>query len=88
MRVDWSASSSYLLVGFCFQRLVLLSVRQLPDHLINAISAEEELGRAQSKPTLAKSFRSRLGDGQRPRSKVVGFVRRCDSFLFPSNSFV
>jgi len=54
-----------------FQRLVLLSVRQLPEHLINAISVEEELGRAQSKPTHAKGFRSRLDTGQRPRSKVV-----------------
>jgi hypothetical protein len=26
------------------------------DHLINAISVEEELGRAQSKPTHAKAF--------------------------------
>ena len=58
----------------CFQRFILLSVRQLPDHLINAIMVEEELGRAQSKPTHTKSVRSRLGTGQRPRSKM---------FLFP-----
>ena len=40
-------------------------------NLINAIFLEEELGRAQSNPTHAKKVRSRLGNGQRPRSKVV-----------------
>jgi hypothetical protein len=34
-----------LLVGFVFQRLLLLSVRQRPDNLLNAIPLEEERGR-------------------------------------------
>jgi hypothetical protein len=38
--------------------------------LINTIFLEEELGRAQSKPTHAKGIRGRLGTGERPRSKV------------------
>jgi len=45
--------------------------RSRSSNLINAISVEEELGRAQSKPTLAKAFLSRLDAGQRPLSKVV-----------------
>jgi len=57
-------------------------------HLINAIGVEEEQGRAQSKPTHAKGIRSRLGTGQRPRSKVVFyFLKGVFSFLFPSNLF-
>jgi hypothetical protein len=40
-------------------------------NLINAISLEEELGRAQSNATHTKAIRSRLDTEQRPRSKVV-----------------
>src|SRR6266850_3016301 len=84
----WNASSSLFARWFCFQRLLLLSVRQLPDHLINAIRWKRNVGRAQSKPTHTKGIRSRLGTGQRPRSKVV-FIscKGVFSFLFPSNLF-
>jgi hypothetical protein len=44
-------SSSFLLTGF-FQRFILLSVRQLPDYLINAIQRKRNLEAAQSKATL------------------------------------
>ena len=49
----------FLLVGLFIQRLLLLSVLATgsrSSNLINAISVEEELGRAQSKPTPAKIF--------------------------------
>jgi len=69
----WSASSSCLLVGFVSNGSYSYPSTQARDHLINAISVEEEQGRAQSKPTHAKDIRSRLGNGQRPRSKVVLF---------------
>ena len=45
--------------------------RRRGSNLINAISLEEELGRAQSNPTHTKDIRSRLDTEQRPRSKVV-----------------
>src|SRR5947199_6345095 len=61
--------------------------RSRSSNLINAINVEEELGRAQSKPTHAKSIRSRLDTGQRPLSKVVLiFPLGVFSFLFASNN--
>jgi hypothetical protein len=89
LRVNFGdASSSFLLVGFCFSSgSYSYPSTQARDHLINAISVEEELGRAQSKPTQAKGIRSRLGNGQRPRSKVFLFPQSMFSFLFPSNWF-
>ena len=60
--------------------------RSRSSNLINAISVEEELGRAQSKPTHAKGIRSRLDAGQRPRFQSgVNFPLGVFSFLFPSN---
>jgi len=44
----WRAGGFLFTRWFCFQRLVLLSVRELlvsQHHLINAISVEEERGR-------------------------------------------
>jgi hypothetical protein len=54
----WSASSFFLLVGlFPAARTPIRACdRSRSSNLINAISVEEELGRAQSKPTLAKGF--------------------------------
>src|SRR6266487_5665632 len=80
---------------FLFCSLVLFPAARTPiracdrnrsSNLINAIFLEEELGRAQSNPTLAKIFRSRLDTGQRPRSKVGLFPYWVFSFLFPSNN--
>ena len=74
LRLLGSASSSFCSLVFCFQRLLLLSVHVTfgdSSNLIYAISLEEELGRAQSKPTHAKGIRSRLDAEQRPRSKVI-----------------
>ena len=64
--------------------------RSRSSNLINAIFLEEELGRAQSKPTQSEEYsRSRLGNGQRPRPKVVLIVSLgVFSFLFPSNSIL
>jgi hypothetical protein len=45
----WNASSSGLLIGFVFQRLILLSVRRRPDHLINTIGWKRDVEAAQSK---------------------------------------
>jgi hypothetical protein len=45
-----------------FPVVILLSVRQLPDHLINAISGKRKRGGSvQSNATLAGFTRSRLG---------------------------
>ena len=60
--------------------------RSRSSNLINAISVEEELGRAQSKPTHTKRVRSRLGTGQHPRSKMFLFRQSVFCFLFPSNN--
>ncbi len=64
---------AFLLVGLFPAALTPIRAcdRSRSSNLINAISVEEELGRAQSKPTLAKGIRSRLDTGQRPLSKVV-----------------
>ena len=72
LRFDRSASSSCWLVGFLFPSgSYSYPSRRGGSNLINAISLEEELGRAQSNPTHTKDIRSRLDTGQRPRSKVV-----------------
>jgi hypothetical protein len=42
--VEFGARSSSFLLTVFFHWFILLSVRQLPDHLINAISVEEERG--------------------------------------------
>src|SRR6266849_5279393 len=65
---------------FCFQRLVLLSVRELlvsQHHLINAISVEEERGRRSNlRRRSRRAFWSRLGTGRyAARSKM--FWPRC-----------
>ena len=79
----------YLLVGFVssgsYSYPFLSSLSQ--HHLINAIFWKRNFGRAQSKPTHAKGIRSRLGTGQRPRSKVFLFPQSVFCFLFPSNLF-
>jgi len=52
-------------------------------------SVEEELGRAQSKPTLAKGFRSRLDTGAAPAFQSGFNVSEgVFSFLFPSNLLI
>src|SRR6266700_7617943 len=84
---------------FLFCSLVLFPAARTPiracdrsrsSNLINAIFLEEELGRAQSKPTQSEEYsRSRLGNGQRPRPKVVLIVSLgVFSFLFPSISIL
>jgi hypothetical protein len=75
----WSASSSFFARWFCFPTAltpIRTCDRSRSSNLINAISVEEEQGRAQSKPTHAKGIRSRLGTGQRPRSKMFLFLFR------------
>jgi hypothetical protein len=52
-----------------FQWFILLSVHPAPwqeDHLINAITLEENKDAAQSKASLAKKNRSRLDAGRTP----------------------
>ena len=49
MGVSLGASSSLCSSGLVFQRLVLLSVPQARDNLINAIGWKRNVGRAQSK---------------------------------------
>jgi hypothetical protein len=57
-------------------------------HLINAISVEEEQGRAQSKPTHAKEHPEQVRQRAAPtfRSGLM-FPLGGFSFLFPSNLF-
>jgi hypothetical protein len=55
----WSVSSSVNSAS-CGDWFILLSVRQLPDHLINAISVEEE---AWSWPNSKASLARRIGAG-------------------------
>jgi len=71
LRFNRSASSSCWLVGFVSSGSYSYPSRRRGSNLINAISLEEELGRAQSNPTHTKDIRSRLDTEQRPRSKVV-----------------
>jgi len=54
--------------------------------LINAISVEEELGRVQSKPTLAKSILKQVRQRAAPTLQSgFNFSLNVVSFLFPSN---
>jgi len=70
-----SASSSCLLVGFLFSSgSYSYPSGSCRSNLINAIGLEEELGRAQSRPTSGSWINwglNRLGNGPRPRSKVI-----------------
>ncbi len=76
VKIFRNASSSFCAVVVVFQRLVLLSVPQARDNLINAIRLEEERGRRSN-----LSDESRKGGTpvrqrtQRPRSKVVCYFR-------------
>src|SRR5437667_9957639 len=60
--------------------------RSRSSNLINAISVEEELGRVQSKPTLAKSILKQVRQRAAPTFQSgFNFSLNVVSFLFPSN---
>jgi hypothetical protein len=60
--------------------------RSRSSNLINAISVEEELERAQSKPTLAKAFSEQVRHRAAPTFQSgFNFFLGVVSFLFPSN---
>src|SRR5947209_6659431 len=78
-----------------FRSLVLFPAARTPiracdrsrsSNLINAISVEEELGRVQSKPTLAKSILKQVRQRAAPTFQSgFNFSLNVVSFLFPSN---